>query len=148
MNMEFMKYLKSIFCLMVFSFTSCATISPYNSVAYEQATSLKVESIQLMSEAVNAFDNHKDDVDELKTRIEKAYEYAKGRPRNEISTKQWWILKDSERHLLGGFLKRWKEKSVLSETFINGAKKNVSQAFDTIIELESGKLKPKDVKSE
>jgi hypothetical protein len=71
-----------------------------------------------------------------------AYEYAKGRPKNTFSARQWEILKDPERNLLGGFLKKWKDEKVLGKTFVDDAIELVGDAFDTIIGLESGKVKP------
>ena len=79
-------------------------------------------------------------------KVEKAYEYAKGLPKNEISTRQWQVLKDPERHLLGGFIKRWKVDDTLGEGYIQEKKKQVSEAFDYIIGLESGKIKPSEIK--
>ena len=84
----------------------------------------------------------------MKIDLKKAYEYAKGRPHNEESTQQWLIMGDPARNLLGGFFKRWEEKSMLSTSFIDGAKKNVADGFDQIIGLESGKIKPGQKKSE
>ncbi len=132
--------------LLVVGFSSCKSISIFNETAYEQATSLKVEALLLMGKATEPFDSHLKDVESLAASVEKAYEFAKGRPKNEISAKQWEILKDPERNLLGGFLKRWKEESTLSRAFVNEAKLLIGDAFDTIIGLESGKIKPRDVK--
>ena len=120
-------------------------ISLFNPTAYEYAVSIKVESLALMDKAVEPFENHKSEVTELKLEIEKAYEYAKGIKKNEITVQQWDILKNPERNLLGGFLKRWEEEQ-LSKTFVGEAKNLISQAFDTIIGLESGKIKPEDIK--
>lgn len=125
--------------------TACRYISPYSQFAYEQATSLKVEALALMDKATEPYANHEKEVEQLQTKIEKAYEYVKGQPANELSTKQWEILKNPERHLLGGFLKRWKEKSTLSSVFIKEAKGVVADAFDTISGLESGKIKRGEV---
>ncbi len=121
---------------------SCASISPYSSTAYEQATSLKVEALALMTKATEPFDEHRQEVESLITKVNKAYEYAKGRPKNQFSTRQWEILKDPDRNLLGGFLKRWENESTLSKAYTDGGKKLVADAFDTIIALESGKAKP------
>ena len=129
----------------VLLFSSCATISSFSPAAYEQATSLKVDALALMEKATDPFNGHESEVEALTSRVEKAYEFAKGRPKNEISTRQWALLKDPDRNLLGGFLKRWKEKSVLSSVFIEQAKGLVADAFDRIIGLESGKVKPQDV---
>lgn len=120
----------------------CQLISPYSEEAYKQATSLKVDSLKLMDLAVSPYADHAKEVEDLKTSLQKAYEYAAGQPRNELSTEQWAILIDPDRNLLGGFLKLWQEKGTLSRPFIDEAKKLVSDAFDTIIGLESGKIKP------
>lgn len=125
---------------------SCGpTISSFSPIAYEQATSLKVDALALMGRATEPYADHRVETESLTVRLAKAYEFAKGRPDNDISTQQWRILIDPERHLLGGFLARWKKESKLSATFVTEAKGLVSDAFDTIIGLESGKIKPDQV---
>ncbi|AEB09556.1 hypothetical protein [Desulfobacca acetoxidans] len=119
----------------------CATISPYSATAYEQATSLKAEALVLMGKATEPYSQHQTQVEALKLNLEKAYEYAKGRPKNELSIRQWEILKDPERHSLGGFLKRWQQESSLRPAFVQEAKELVADQFDAIIGLESGKPK-------
>ena len=123
----------------------CASISLFSPAAYEQATSLKVESLTLMDKAAEPFERHRSEVDALSIRIEKAYEYAKGRPENEITARQWELLKDPDRNLLGGFMKRWQARSTLPRAFIDEAKGVISDAFDTIVGLESGKINPSGV---
>lgn len=120
----------------------CSTIAPFSQRAYEQATSLKVDALATMDKAAGPYASQKQSVDALKLNIEKAYEYAKGRPQNEETTGQWAIIKDPSRNSLGGFLKRWEDKSTLGEAFIQEAKGVVSDGFDSVIELESGKRKP------
>ncbi len=121
------------------------TISEFNARAYEQATSLKVEALALMDEATGPYAEHADAVQHLKTELEKAHEFAKGRPNNEISARQWRILINPERDLLGGFLADWQEQSSFSPAFVEEKKTQVARAFDTIIELESGKREPEEV---
>lgn len=126
--------------------TACNNLqSIYSERAYQQAVTLKVESLDLISHATNSFTSLQADVEHLKTDLQKAYEYARGRPNNETSTRQWKILIDPERNLLGGFLARWEEEEKLSPVFVAESSKIISDAFDTIIELESGKLKPEDL---
>jgi hypothetical protein len=134
------------FTLLGFGLSSCAITSPFNQVAYEQATSLKVDVLSTMDNAAEPFAAHKTEVQQVTSDLKKAFEYAKGRPNNEESTRQWAIMQDPNRNLLGGFLKRWEEKSTLSPAFIEGAKTNVADGFDQIIGLESGKIKPRHVK--
>ena len=119
----------------------CATIAPYNQTAYEQVTALKAESLILMDRATEQYSLHKDEVQKVRLDMDKAYEYAKGRPKNELSTKQWEIVRDPERNSLGGFLKLWETKGVLGETFVSEAKKAVADHLDQISGLESGKVR-------
>lgn len=121
--------------------TGCSTIAPFSQTAYEKATSLKVEALATMDKASEPYADQKQSIDNLKINLEKAYEYAKGRPQNEETTKQWEIIKDPSRNSLGGFLKLWQDKSILDKNFIQEAKSVVSDGFDTVIELESGKRK-------
>ena len=128
------------------SFLGCATISLYSETAYQQATSLKVDSLAIMDKATEPYAQHQGEVEALRLKIDKAYEYAKGRPKNEDSTRQWEILKNPDRHLLGGFLERWRKDSTLSPAFVEEKKIQVGAAFDTISGLESGKIKPSELK--
>jgi hypothetical protein len=119
-------------------------IDKYDTVAYQNATSIKVDSLGLIDKATEPYSKNEASVNAIKVKVEKAYEYAKGRPQNKFVTKQWGIMKDPSRNLLGGFLARWKDKETLSKTFITETKKNVSLGFDQIIGLESGKIKPEN----
>ncbi len=123
------------------------TISPFNARAYDQATSLKVDALALMEEATDPYAEHASDVQRLQRELQKAYEFARGRPQNEISARQWELLLDPERDLIGGFFRDWKEQSSFSNAFVREKTAQVEEAFDIIIELESGKRKPEDVRS-
>jgi len=127
--------------LSLITLTACATISPFSEQAYQQATSLKVDALALIDKASDPYPSHKSDVDTLILNIDKAYEYAKGRPKNEESTKQWAIIENPNGHSLGGFLKRWQDKNTIDAEEIEDAKNLVSDGFDTVIGLESGKIK-------
>lgn len=138
--------LAGLLLLTAATLAACApTISPFSPRAYEQATSLKVESLALMDAATEPFAQHEPAVRQLQTDLQKAHEFARGRPRNEISARQWAILIDPDRNLLGGFLRRWESEETLSPAFTREAKRLVSDAFDTIIGLESGKIKAEEI---
>ena len=126
--------------------TACSTISPYDQAAYEHATSAKVDALALMDKATGNYSDHQKEIDALTTELDKAYEYDRGRLLNKITVAQWDILRDPNRNLVGGFLRMWKTKGSLSATFIAEKKTQISEAFDQIIQLESGKLKPSQVK--
>lgn len=123
--------------------TGCPpTIAPYSEPAYDQATTLKVEARTLMDQATTPFAQHQAAVEALTLKLDRAYEYARGIPNNEPTARQWAVLKDPNRDLLGGFMTRWRKESVLKKVFIEEKKKQVEDAFDKIIALESGKVKP------
>jgi hypothetical protein len=125
---------------------SCTSISVFSPEAYKQAVDLKVESLNLMSDATMPYAESVDEIAYLETELAKAYEFSKGRPDNEISTKQWEILINPDGNLLGGFLKRWEEEETLSQMFVTEMEMLVGDAFDTIIGLESGKINPSEIK--
>jgi hypothetical protein len=135
-----------IFILIGIVCLGCATISPYSETAYQNATSLKVDSLALMAKATEPYAQHQAEVEALRLNIDKAYEYAKGLPNNSITTRQWEIIKDPNRHLMGGFLELWRTKSTLSATYIADKQRQIGAAFDQIIGLESGKIKPSELK--
>ena len=133
---------RSWFVLIVSILAACSNlIAVYSQTAYEQATSIKAESLVLMNKATEPYGQHAQEVAALMLNVDKAYEYAKGRPRNEISTGQWARMRDPNSNLLGGFLKRWQERGQLSPVFVKEAEAQIAKAFDQIIELESGKNK-------
>jgi hypothetical protein len=125
---------------------SCTSISVFSPEAYKQAVDLKVESLNLMSFATLPYQDFEEDVNVLQTELRKAYEFALGRPENELSAQQWEILINEDGNLLGGFLKRWETEGTLGEMFVTEMQMLVSDAFDTIIGLESGKIDPSELK--
>ena len=122
----------------------CATISMYDHYAYTQTTSLKVDALALMGKATSNAASHAEAIEQLLVKVDKAYEYEKGRPKNEITTRMWDVLKNPDRNLLGGFVKRWREKGKLSQAFVEEAKDLIGEAFDLISGLESQKIKEDD----
>ena len=123
-------------------FGACQLIAPYSQTAYQQTTALKAEALILMDQATEPYALHKTEAEQVRLDMEKAYEYAKGRPHNEFSTKQWEIVRDPVRHSIGGFLARWQTEGALNATFVTEAKKLVSDQLDAISALESGKPHP------
>ena len=125
---------------------ACSTISRYDQAAYEHAVNAKVDTLVLMKKATGSYDEHQTEIESLLTELDKAYEYDRGRPLNRVTIAQWSILRDPDRNLLGGFLKMWKAKGSLSSTFVAEKKVQIADAFDQIIQFESGKLKSSRVK--
>ncbi len=109
--------------------------------SYDQANSIKTEALILMDKGKDSATVHSDEINELLAKLDKAYEYEKARSQNEETTAMWKKLKSPKGNLLGGFITLWKQQGVLSETYITEKKKQIGQAFDEIIELESKKPK-------
>jgi len=121
--------------------TSCSpSIAPFSGHAYELAVDLKVDGLRLMDKAELPFARSKTKTDAFQLRMEKAYEFAAGRPHNQHSSEQWLRMNSPEGHLMAGFLRKWEAESTLSPSFIREAKGVISLAFDSIIGLESGKI--------
>jgi len=118
-------------------------IGPYSPVAYQNATSLKAETLALMDKATEPYDSHKAEVDKLFVDAAKAYEFVKGIPSNSASTKQWEILTKRDGDLMGKFFGRWSERRTLSADFIKEFKAIISDAYDEIICLEANKKEAK-----
>lgn len=145
MNISTKSYYVAIIFFAGIILSSCSSVSVFSPEAYQQAVNLKVESLDLMSFATLPYPDFEEEVAFLNTELDKAYEYAKGRPNNEISTRQWEILINPDGNLLGGFLKRWEEEVTLSAMFVTEMQGMVGDAFDTIIGLESGKIDPSEI---
>ena len=126
----------------VLAFAGCWTPSAvFNQRAYEQDVSLKVDALAIMDQATSPYDSSYADIQLLRKNLRKAYEYAKGLPNNENTVQQWEILLDPKGDLLIAFLDEWKTKGTLKPGYIMIKEGLVSEGFDAIIGLESGKKK-------
>jgi hypothetical protein len=65
----------SIYLFFTILFFSCSTISKFDQYAYTQATSIKVDALNLMSLATDEYTNHTEEVKKMQTEIQKIYEY-------------------------------------------------------------------------
>lgn len=125
-------------CLLL---TACSTISKFDQYAYTQSTSLKVDALSIMRHATESYPLHQQEVLKVKTSLDKMFEYEKNRPKNTVTQKMWSVLTDSTGNLYGGFIKRWQKEGTLDTAFIKISGDLVSQSFDQISQLESGKMK-------
>ncbi len=142
----------SVLSAILFSlaFAGCASISDYDQTAYKNAVDLKVDTLTVMSRANQPYSSQKDSLDALGVQMDKAYEYDAGRPVNQKTLQMWDILLKSdaaipENGIWPKFVERWRADGRLSGAYLQDKKENVADAFDKIIALESGKLKPSDI---
>ena len=124
---------------LVLTLAGCSTIAPYDQVAYEHATSTKAEALLLMDKASMPYNQNTQQTDAVILDLNKAYEYDKGRPRNQITVQLWTKLLSPNANLFGGFLRYWKSRGELHPAYIQEKKKDIEDAFDQIIQLEQGK---------
>jgi hypothetical protein len=132
----------------VFTFLSaCTTISTYDQYAYADAVGLKVDTLNLVGVATESYDSHAKEISDLTVRLDKAYEYDRGRPMNQKSVQLWEYLlftkpDDPDSGVYQRFIQLWKTQGRLSAGAVALKKKTLSRDFDRIIGLESGKIKP------
>jgi hypothetical protein len=139
-----MRLHRGSYLALVVALSACTTIAPFSHTAFEQATSVKAHAVFVMDSATEPYAEHKAEVRELRLAVEKAYEYAKSRPRNEESRQQWEIVRDPNRDSLAGFLGYWEQKGALKPAYIADQKNEIAKHFDEIIKLELGKVGSKD----
>jgi outer membrane murein-binding lipoprotein Lpp len=144
--MFLIRRLQVLVLLSLLVLAGCVTTSRFDQHVYIQTTSIKVDALNVMDMAVEDYTSHHSEVRQVLTDLEKTYEYERNRKNNEITIKLWDKLKDTSGHLFGGFVKRWKNEKKLRPVFIQESKKQVGEAFDIIAQLESKKIKPKQVK--
>jgi hypothetical protein len=121
-------------------FAACVPlIGPYSPTAYKNATSLKAETLALTDKANTPYSDNEKKIDALLVEIDKAYEYVHGIPSNELSARQWAVLKKPDGDLLGKFFGRWKSEGTLKPLYISEFRGIISDAFDEIICLEANK---------
>lgn len=129
--------------LLILLFSACTAITGYDPTSYKNATDLKAEALLLIQKAKDPPDLHRAEIERVRVKLQQAYEYERGKgDRNRLSKEQWELLADPKGSLLGGFLTKWEtENRGQSPAFLEGVAKNIAQAFDEIIRLESRKVK-------
>ncbi len=123
----------------VLALTACTTIAPFDLAAYEKVTSAKAAALALISESTEDYGSHVSEVKAVSLIISQAYEYDKGRPKNQVTTAMWDKLLSNDGGLWGTFLVRWKEKGSFKPDAVALRKTQVGKGFDLISALEIGK---------
>jgi hypothetical protein len=121
--------------------TGCAsTIAMYDAKAYENATSLKVETLALMDKSADPYEQHATEVTDLRMKLQKAEEYAHGVEKNSVAVSMWGTI-SNDGGILDRFFKEWQIKPITPPTYLNDKKEQVVKAFDKLIQLEGRKQK-------
>lgn len=129
-------------CICV-SLSCCKTIAGFDQYAYTQATSLKVDVLNLADKTTGSYAAHVQDCEKVISDLLKLREYEKHRPKDIITYTMWDKMIDStgQKGIVGAFFAKWKEEDKQRPVFISDAKKIIAQGFDLISELESKKIK-------
>jgi len=124
-----------------FVLAACQTmrIAPADPAALQAAAGLKVETLALMAKAGEPFAQHRAEVEAVTGKMNTAYELAAATPNNELVTREWAVMRDPERDLYGGFVKRWEISGKIGRAFREEASEQISEGFDYIICLEQAK---------
>lgn len=135
----FKTYLVSFLAVSLFS---CTTIAPYNEKAYENATSMKAESLNVISNGTDDYNDHSSEIKALKLDMSKAAEFANGLKNNVIVTKMYaMFMNEDNKGSLYGVLEKWREKKNLDRAYVKEMERKIGQQFDQLIDLEQGKFK-------
>jgi hypothetical protein len=138
-----MKAIKLVTILCCFVFASCKSTKTvlYDQYSYDQTTAIKAESEKVMNQAITSYTNYQVEIEKLLLNCNTLLTYEKTKPNNEITINMWQLINNEEKNLLGGFLKRWKDKGSLSPFFLEESKKQVIDAFDLLRQYEMTKDK-------
>ena len=125
----------------VLLFIGCQSLKTaiFDQYSYQQAISIKVESLNLMDEATQSYNTYEEEVETLMLDLQKMVEYEKNKPNNEVSYAMWNLMANKDKNLLAGFFKRWQVDDQLSQGFTREAKVQVAEALDLIIQYEAKK---------
>ena len=123
--------------------SGCTPIGPlvsstqFSQAAYDKDKELKNQTLELIDRAKKGtrYKNVSNDVDKLRTEIDSAIEFEQGRQKNAPTIGQWKIIKSK----LVELFELWKTKGTLSSTFVEEAKAQISELFDSLIKTEEEK---------
>jgi len=135
----FLKPLLLVFAVLA---VGCGSLmATFDQTAYSQVTSLNVDAQALIDKSTEDYSKHTADVTALRLALDKAIEYDKHRPNNQITNAMWGLMSDTTGHLLGGFLVKWRKDGKESPAFAANIKVVIDSAFSQIAELEIKKIK-------
>ncbi|MCA8880015.1 MAG: hypothetical protein KDA73_08670 [Rhodobacteraceae bacterium] len=114
-------------------------IAPYSLTAYQNATSLKARSLNMIDRSAEPYSESKEALDALLLDIDEAYEFAAGLNHNDISARQWALVRGPGGNYWGAFIPVWRAEGTTGQSFRAETKKEFAAAFDYIICLEANK---------
>ena len=131
----------ALFLLLAALCTACVPLAGYDQQAYQNATSLKAETLAMMDRSVeeDSLNSNKAAVDDLMVQLSAAYEYANGIEHNNEAARNWRDLIGNDELMIKGWIHMWREGGSISPAFLSEMKIQIAEGFDTIICLEANK---------
>jgi hypothetical protein len=128
-----------LFYAVVFLLSACTPlISIFDETSYKNAIDLKVDFHYLVEASKSSYKNHEEDIAAFRKKLDKAYEYEKGRFKNQITVEQYNVLRKADGPI-DGFFDLWLAQDSTSQTFRESKIKISDQSFDEILGLEKSK---------
>lgn len=123
--------------------TSCqiTKTTAYDSYSHQKTVALKVRTDQLISKSQESYTMYQTEATALLLEMEQQLAYEKSKPNNTITLAMWSKIIGNEKTLLPQFFIIWKQKEKLSPAFTKESTKQINDAFDQIISLETNKEK-------
>jgi hypothetical protein len=122
--------------LAIYFLSGCDTISKYDEHAYGLQTSCLADVLKLLDAANTPYDQNLDQIKDVTLNMERAYEYDRSRPLNQIQTAQWKLI----RGLFYRIVTLWKSEGTLRSAYITEKKLQMALAMDQVTQLETGKV--------
>jgi hypothetical protein len=136
--MRFLPVLPLLLCL----WGGCSMLKPrYDPVGHQYAVTIKEEALALMDKAGESFSLYRHAVFRLMTRVERAYEHARLKYKNEGVTGIWDVMRSPEGNRLARFMLDWEKEDILDDTYIKEAKKLMKESFNLLVKIEESKKK-------
>jgi len=120
-------------------FAGCAVLAPFNQYSFDETARLKKEAFQLIGKAGQPYFLHARKADSVMAGLNRAYQDASIRTKNQESMRRWEILLDTNQASLAGTVTRWRREVTLSPETIAAARKDIADDFDVISKFEGDK---------
>lgn len=135
-----------LFTLLTITLGSCSAVkkagiqqATFDQHSLDNTIRLKEKSLELINTSTETYDKHLAEAETLKKELQETANYEKNRKNNNETARQWQIMADPERNMMGKFLTLWQKQGKCSSVFISEFYKNVEQGYNAIIDLEKGK---------
>jgi hypothetical protein len=113
----------------------------YNPEGFQNAVTLKKEALELMAKAGESYYVHRQEVFDLMSAVEKAYEASRKLKRNDSVIAAWNVMRDPKQNRLGGFMEKWRIEDKIEPETIKTMIEWVGKDFDILIKIEEEKKK-------